>query len=207
MQPYQTVAEYAEQEFVERKSRFIGQIFPVQTEEDALAFVEQTRKKHRDAAHNVYAYLLRDGGIKRYSDDGEPQGTGGMPALQVLERGGLTDVLVVVTRYFGGILLGAGGLVRAYSTGAKIALEAATKIWMRPCKELTIAYDYGFHGKMSHILPDFGAKTLDCSFSQLVLLKILLRSEQVPPFIQKITELSAGSVVPTVTDERFDRAE
>ena len=104
-------------EFVERKSRFIGHIAPVRDEAEALDFLSRIRAEHRDASHNVFAYILRENGVKRMSDDGEPQGTGGVPVLEVLEREGLTDVAVVVTRYFGGILLGAGGLVRAYSHG------------------------------------------------------------------------------------------
>lgn len=114
MQEYVTIYAPAEDEFVERKSRFIGAIAPVQTEEEAQAWIAQVRQQHRDATHNTYAYILRNG-IKRYSDDGEPQGTAGVPMLDCIEKEGLVDVAVVVTRYFGGILLGAGGLVRAYS--------------------------------------------------------------------------------------------
>lgn len=124
MQEYVTIYAPAEDEFVERKSRFIGAIAPVQTEEEAQAWIAQVRQQHRDATHNTYAYILRNG-IKRYSDDGEPQGTAGVPMLDCIEKEGLVDVAVVVTRYFGGILLGAGGLTRAYSKSARDALAAA----------------------------------------------------------------------------------
>ena len=134
-QEYTTIYSPAEDEFVERKSRFIGHIAPVQTEEEAQAFIAQIRQQHRDATHNTYAYILRSG-IKRYSDDGEPQGTAGVPMLECVEKEGLVDVAVVVTRYFGGILLGAGGLVRAYSHGAKIAVDAAQRKLMTTCVEI-----------------------------------------------------------------------
>lgn len=124
MQEYVTIYAPAEDEFVERKSRFIGAIAPVQTEEEAQAWIAQVRQQHRDATHNTYAYILRNG-IKRYSDDGEPQGTAGVPMLDCIEKEGLVDVAVVVTRYFGGILLGAGGLTRAYGKSARDALAAA----------------------------------------------------------------------------------
>ena len=124
MKDYITLNQRAQDEFVERKSRFIGTATPVSTQEEAIAFIDEMRSKYWDATHNVYAYILRDG-TKRYSDDGEPQGTAGVPVLDVLQKEGLTDLCVVVTRYFGGILLGAGGLVRAYSHGAKIAVDAA----------------------------------------------------------------------------------
>ena len=122
---YKTTEKEAQDEFVEQRSRFIGYVRPVKTEEEALAFIEEKKKQHWDARHNVYAYVLREGGIQRYSDDGEPHGTAGVPTLDVLLKSGVTDVCVVVTRYFGGILLGAGGLVRAYTKSAKLALEAA----------------------------------------------------------------------------------
>ena len=121
---YRTIRAAASAEFVEKRSRFIGYISPVTTQEDAAAFIDSIRSKHWDATHNVPAYIIREGNICRFSDDGEPQGTAGMPALNVLQKEGLTDCVLVVTRYFGGILLGGGGLVRAYSHAAKIAVDA-----------------------------------------------------------------------------------
>ena len=130
----------SETEFVEKRSRFIGHVQPVETEEDARAFIEQMKKRYHDARHNCWCYLLREGGVVRYSDDGEPQGTAGQPMLGVFEKEGVTNLVCVVTRYFGGILLGAGGLVRAYTRSAKDALDAAgvsvVRRWVRvlvPC--------------------------------------------------------------------------
>ncbi len=122
---YITIKEFATDDFVEKKSRFIGYIMPVKTEQEATDFITKISKKHHDATHNVYAYILRDGQVKRYSDNGEPQGTAGIPVLDVLQKEGLVDICIVVTRYFGGVMLGAGGLVRAYSHCASIAVRAA----------------------------------------------------------------------------------
>ena len=121
---YKTVKIESSDEFTEKRSRFIGYVKPVKTEAEATEFINSIRSKHWDARHNVYAYSLREGNIKRYSDDGEPSGTAGMPVLDVITKNEVYDVCVVVTRYFGGVLLGTGGLVRAYSQGSKIALEA-----------------------------------------------------------------------------------
>ena len=131
MSEYKTVTMDTSDEFVEKRSRFIGYIRPVKTEEEAIAFINQIKSKHWDATHNVYAYCLREGQVKRYSDDGEPQGTAGIPTLDVLLKSEVTDVVVVTTRYFGGILLGGGGLVRAYSHAASLALAKAQVVTMR----------------------------------------------------------------------------
>ncbi len=125
MADYKTVRAAASGELTEKRSRFIGYCKPVSTEEEATAFIASIRSRHWDARHNVYAYSLREGNLRRYSDDGEPSGTAGMPVLDVLQKSGVTDVCVVVTRYFGGVLLGTGGLVRAYSQAARLGLNAA----------------------------------------------------------------------------------
>ena len=130
MEEYLVPTAFGQAEFVEKKSRFIGHIWPTESEAEALARIEEMRKLHHDATHNVWAYLIKDGPV-RFSDDGEPGGTAGMPTLQVLQRERLFNVTCVVTRYFGGILLGAGGLVRAYARGAKIAVDAAGKSMKR----------------------------------------------------------------------------
>ena len=181
-QSYETVAGYASDEFVERKSRFIGHIAPVRDEAEALDFLSRIRAEHRDASHNVFAYILRENGVKRMSDDGEPQGTGGVPVLEVLEREGLTDVAVVVTRYFGGILLGAGGLVRAYSHGAKLAVDAAVRRHMNPCTVLELCFGYDWYGKISYLLPRYNAQTLESDFGAEVRLKLMITSDKVPAF-------------------------
>ena len=142
---YGTVLQEAEASFVEKRSRFIGRCRPVATEEEAQDFIAGVRKRHWDAAHNVWAYVLRDGAM-RYSDDGEPQGTAGQPALNVLLKRELTDCAVVITRYFGGILLGAGGLTRAYAQGAAQAVQAAGEADMRPCLRGDIRCSYTQYG-------------------------------------------------------------
>ena len=139
---YFTISQPAEASFIEKRSEFIGCIAPVSTKDEAVEFINSIKSKHRKAKHNVYAYILRKDNISRYSDDGEPQGTAGVPVLDVLKKRGLTDVCVVVTRYFGGILLGGGGLVRAYSHAAAIACDAAHIMNMCVCKKIKIECDY-----------------------------------------------------------------
>ena len=203
MDAYTTIQGPSQDEFIERRSRFIGKLRPVQTEEEAVAFINECKSTYWDAAHNVYAYLLREGQIRRYSDDGEPQGTGGVAGLEVLQREGLVDVVCVVTRYFGGILLGAGGLIRAYSHGAKLAVDAAQRRVMSPCTELAMEMGYDFYGKVSHLLPQFGACTLASDFGALVCLRVLLKDSQVEGFEKALAEQTAARVVPQVLDRRY----
>ncbi len=201
---YVTLKQEASAEFEEKRSVFIGYAKPVKTEEEAMAFVKQIRGKHGDARHNVYAYTLGGGVYARYSDDGEPQGTAGMPVLDVIRKSGVDDACVVVTRYFGGILLGAGGLVRAYSAAAKLALDAAEIVAYEPYTELSISCSYAEHQKIAAILPAFGARTDDTQFAENVILKIALKKEKTDALIAKISEMTAGRTVPVITGERFD---
>ena len=203
MQEYTTILGPAQDEFVERKSRFIGYIAPVETEEEAMAFIAQIKQQNRDATHNTYAYILKNG-VKRYSDDGEPQGTAGVPMLDCIEKEGLVDVAVVVTRYFGGILLGAGGLVRAYSHGAKIAVDAAQRKLMTTCTLLGMELDYSFYGKLNYILPKYVCRVEQLDFGAVVSMKVLFKQDQCEAFINEVTEMSAALVVPQVLEERFD---
>ena len=161
--PYKTILEPAEDEFVEKKSRFIAYTSPVHTVEEANAFIAGIRQRHWDATHNVPAFVLRSG-VQRSSDDGEPGGTSGMPVLDVLRKSGVTDVVTVATRYFGGILLGGGGLVRAYSHTASIALQAAQIITMRECLLLSLTCDYGRYGRVASLVPECGGVTDDTVF-------------------------------------------
>ncbi len=163
---YLTVAKAAVDEFTEKRSRFIGAIQPVTTEEEALAFIRARQKEFWDAKHNVYAYVLEGGNLCRFSDDGEPQGTAGIPVLDVLRKEGLTDCAVVVTRYFGGILLGGGGLVRAYSHSAKIAVDAAGVVEMRRCLLGEIDCDYSQYGWIPAFLAEEGATVTDTRFGE-----------------------------------------
>lgn len=190
---YLTISEAAKASFIEKRSEFIGYITPVSTNDEAVKFIESIRAQHRKARHNVYAYILRQDNISRYSDDGEPQGTAGMPVLDVLKKKGLTDVCIVVTRYFGGILLGGGGLVRAYSHAAALACEAAHIMDMRLCHRLTISTDYGMYGKVSYVLPSFDTIQVNSDFGSDVVLEILVLSEKLDALIKELTEVTNGS--------------
>ncbi len=203
MAEYRTAAGFAEGEFTEKKSRFIGQIAPVSTEEAAAAFIAEIRARHREARHNVFAWALRDG-KKRASDDGEPQGTGGVPVLGALEGSGLVDVCVVVTRYFGGVLLGVGGLSRAYGHGAKLALEAAAVRTMAQSADYALSVPYELYGKFEHWLPDAGARVLESGFGAEVSLSVRLREEDAPAFLDGVRELTSASVAPRLIKTGWD---
>lgn len=202
---YHTIADYAIDSFIERKSEFIGQIMPVKTEAEAQEFIASVKKEHHDATHNVWAYILRGDGveIKRFSDDGEPQGTAGLPSLDVLAKEGLTDVCVVVTRYFGGILLGAGGLVRAYSHGVKIAVDAAKRVCMAQCFPVTVKLPYNLYGSYQYGLPEYRGEVLGTEFTDAVEVRVLLHNSEVKRYCDWITELSGGSVIPKVGEMEF----
>ncbi len=201
---YYTVSEAAESSFIEKRSEFIGYIAPVKTDEEAVNFINTIKAKHRKAKHNVYAYILRKDNISRYSDDGEPQGTAGVPVLDVLQKRGLTDVCVVVTRYFGGILLGGGGLVRAYSHAASLACDAAHTMDMCLCHRLKICTDYGMYGKLTYILPNFETITVNSDFADSVTLELLVLSKKLSALISEITEITNGSAEITDCGELFE---
>ncbi|WMJ23798.1 YigZ family protein [Paludicola sp. MB14-C6] len=200
---YKTIQAYATDEFIEKKSRFIGYIMPVTTEKEATDFIAKISKNHFDATHNVYAYILREGQIKRYSDNGEPQGTAGIPVLDVLQKEGLVDVCVVVTRYFGGTMLGAGGLVRAYSHGASIAVRAAKIMYMTECNVITLECEYTLYGKINYIIPNYNIKVQRCDFTAAVQLELLIEQEKTDAFLKEITDLSNGQVTPYITGQVF----
>ena len=191
---YKTVYEEAQDSFIEKKSEFIGHIAPVKTAEEAVAFIERIRSENRKARHNVYAYVLRDKNTSRYSDDGEPQGTGGVPVLDVIIKSGLTDVCVVVTRYFGGVLLGASGLVRAYTQGCKIAVNAARIMEMHECSRFEFSCDYNMYGKVSYVLPGFEVIKEKEDFADIVNISVLVKSERCEEFRKTITDISNGQI-------------
>lgn len=193
MKEYVTIAQRAEDDFFERKSQFIGYIAPVSTEEEALAFLAEIRAKHRDARHNCFAYILQNG-VKRASDDGEPQGTAGVPIMEVVEREGLTDVIVIVTRYFGGILLGAGGLVRAYAHAAKLAVDAAQRKVMSPAVLVELKMDYNQYGRINNVLSKYTAIVQDTIFTDAVTMQILFIERDVEAFRAELTEMTAATV-------------
>jgi len=204
---YITIKEFATDDFVEKKSRFIGYIMPVKTDQETTDFITKISKKHHDATHNVYAYILRDGQIKRYSDNGEPQGTAGIPVLDVLQKEGLVDVCIVVTRYFGGVMLGAGGLVRAYSHCASIAVRAAQIMHMTMCYKIKLECEYSFYGKLSYILPNYNIKVENCDFNAVVEVRLIIRKDRFDSFLKEVTEISNGQVVPCITGEMYQDIE
>lgn len=193
MDEYLVPSEYGEDEFIEKKSRFIGRIWPVETEEEALARIQEMKKKHYDATHNCWAYIIRDGAV-RFSDDGEPGGTAGMPMLQVLQREGLFNAVCVVTRYFGGILLGAGGLVRAYTKGAKIAVDAAGKSMKRVWTVLYVPCPYSFYERVRLEVEAFGGIVRKADFGAEVELELLFPKAKTQEFLDRLTDMTAGTV-------------
>lgn len=191
---YGTVLQEAEASFVEKRSRFIGRCRPVATEEEAQDFIAGVRKRHWDAAHNVWAYVLRDG-VMRYSDDGEPQGTAGQPALNVLLKRELTDCAVVITRYFGGILLGAGGLTRAYAQGAAQAVQAAGEADMRPCLRGDIRCSYAQYGMVAPLVAACGGVVEEADYTEAVRVRFHLPQERRGELEKALTERSCGSLM------------
>ncbi len=191
---YFTIADCVQASFVEKRSEFIGYLCPVQTNEEAIGFLTSVKAEHRKAKHHVYAYILRDSNTTRYSDDGEPQGTAGVPVLEVLQKRGLTDVCCVVVRYFGGILLGGGGLVRAYSHSVSLACDAARIQHMCESTPLTLRMDYALYGKVSNVLSSYGVLENGSDFGEDVLLDLTVRNEMLQPLMDALTELSSGKM-------------
>lgn len=193
MEDYKTVLNNAEAEMIERKSRFIGYCRPVKNQDEAVEFINEIRAMHRQATHNVYAYVLREDNIMRYSDDGEPAGTAGVPVLEVIKKEGLTDICVVVTRYFGGILLGAGGLVRAYGKSAKMGIDAAERVEKIYCKLYLIRCDYSTYGKLEYAINTDGYILKDCAFENDVCMTVGVKPEQENAFLKIVADISGGS--------------
>lgn len=202
MEEYLVPTAFGEDEFVEKKSRFIGRVWPVETEEEALERIQQMKKQHYDATHNCWAYIIRDGAV-RFSDDGEPGGTAGMPMMQVLQREGLNNVVCVVTRYFGGILLGAGGLVRAYTKGAKIAVDAAGKSMKRVWSVLYVPCSYHLYERVKLEAAAFGAVIRDTQYGAEVELEIMVPCAMSQPFLDRLTDLSAGTLEGLETGQEY----
>lgn len=200
---YKTVLENASDEFVEKRSRFIGYCKPVKTEQEAIDFINEKRSEHWNATHNVYAYSLREGNIKRYSDDGEPSGTAGMPVLDVIVKNEIFDVVVVVTRYFGGVLLGTGGLVRAYSHGSKIAVEAAKPVIMQNCLVCEARCAYNQYGKVSSMIIGVGATVDDTVYESDVLVKFHIKPDLLGTLNKKLADATSGEVTVEQKDEQY----
>ncbi len=190
----------AQAEVVEKRSRFIGSIVPVTTEEEARAHIEAVKKRHRDARHNCWCYRL-ESGVERYSDDGEPQGTAGVPMLSVFQKSDVTNLCCVVTRYFGGVLLGAGGLVRAYSQTARDAMDAAGVGKMQPWTRLSLSAPYPLLEQLKLLCSQCSGTVEDVQYADQVALSLLFPSEQVDTFTALVTELTAGGLQAEVTGE------
>ena len=198
---YRTLAGYGIDEHIEKKSRFIGQAWPVRTEEEAREILEKTRKEYWDASHNVYAYRIKPVGasseILKFSDDGEPGGTAGKPCLDVLVGEDVMNVLVIVTRYFGGTLLGTGGLVRAYTKGAQIALAAAGKIQIENYQECILSMDYTYLARMQYLIgkkPKEECSEKETAYEDQVTMHLLIREDQVAKITDEVTAASEGKL-------------
>ena len=202
MTEYYIPTGHSQTELVEKRSRFIGQVWRVSSEEEARARIEETKKKHYDARHNCWCYLIRDGAV-RYSDDGEPQGTAGQPMLNVFQRESVTNVCCVVTRYFGGVLLGAGGLTRAYTKGAKDALDAVGistmslwTLWDVPCT-------YPLFERVKLEITACGGVVRDTAYGADIRLRAAFPAGGAEQFVPRLTELSAGSLAMEAAGEEF----
>ncbi|WP_417752358.1 IMPACT family protein [Senegalimassilia anaerobia] len=208
MSSYTTIQGRAVAEIEEKKSRFIASLAHVETEEEALAFLEEIRAANRMARHNVYAYILRQGGAGaagrvRYSDDGEPQKTAGLPTLEVLQHAGLTDVVCVVTRYFGGVLLGAGGLVRAYTQGAVVALKAAQVVEMLPSCQYLCEVAYPLWDKVQYALKSLPVQLLSSEFTTAVGFTLLIRQTDAQSVLDTLTRVTDGRIETLLEEESY----
>ncbi|WP_315167968.1 YigZ family protein [Metaclostridioides mangenotii] len=201
---YKTLHEYGMDEVEIERSRFIGYAKPVKSEEEAIEFVNEIKKKHKDATHNVWAYTVGENmNIQRYSDDGEPQGTAGIPSLEVIKKEDLRDVVVVVTRYFGGVKLGAGGLVRAYTKGAKIGLEAGKIIDKVLYQEVKIGLDYTLLGRVQNEIMNLGFYIKDIVYEDNVNILVYSKLEDVEGFTTKIVDITSDKCEIVLGEEFF----
>lgn len=202
--PYKTLRQSASDELIINKSRFIGYGSPAQTEEEALAFLKGIREKHKDATHNCYAYVIgRNAGIMRYSDDGEPGGTAGLPMMEVLKAQGVVNCCVVVTRYFGGILLGAGGLVRAYTQGCVAALKASGVVAMEPSQQYLCEVGYPLWDKVQYALKSLPVQLLGSEFTTAVTFTLLVREKDAQQVLETLTRVTDGKVETLLEEESF----
>ncbi|RGX13135.1 YigZ family protein [Paraclostridium sordellii] len=201
---YKTLHEFGVDEIIIEKSTFIGYAKPISTEEEAVEFINEIKKKHKDATHNVWAYTVgQNMNIQRYSDDGEPQGTAGIPTLEVIKKEDLRDVVVVVTRYFGGIKLGAGGLVRAYTKGAKIGLEAAKIIEKVNYQEVKIKIDYNQLGKVQNEIMNMGYFIKDTIYEDNVEIIVYSKQDKLEDIINKITDITSATANVVLGEEFY----
>ncbi len=201
---YLTLRRAASDEFIVNKSRFIGYASPVKTEEEALAYLQSVRQKHKDASHHCYAYVIgRNAGVMRYSDDGEPGGTAGLPMMEVLKARGVVNCCCVVTRYFGGVLLGAGGLVRAYTQGAAIALNAAQVVAMEPTQRYLCEVSYSLWDRVRHALNALPVQLVSSEFTTAVTFSLLVRERDAEALLAELTRLTDGRAEALLEEESY----
>lgn len=203
MQSYKTISDECSAEIVVKRSRFIATIAPCKTEAQATEFISKVKKKYWDAKHNVYAFTLRENNVKRFSDDGEPHSTAGLPVMEAVEHFGITDVAVVVTRYFGGILLGTGGLVRAYSDAANEALKSAKVITFLPSKKFEVNIDYGDYDLLNKLFAETGVKISSTDFSEKIKIVAIIPTTEFEHLREKITDIFCGRVAFKNTEDIF----
>ena len=202
MSEYFIPASSGEASYVEKRSEFLGHVRMVETEDDAKSFIAETKKKYYDARHNCWCYIIKDGAV-RYSDDGEPQGTAGIPMLEVFKREGIENVVCVVTRYFGGVLLGTGGLLRAYTKSAKDALDAAGVAVVRRWVKMDIPCTYSLAEKLKLECAAFDGVLQDTQYGADVTLKVLIPEERAEEFSLRITDVTAGACKALACGEEF----
>lgn len=200
---YKTLKTVGSAELTEKRSRFISTVAPVSDEQSALDFIADIKQKYWDAKHNVFAYIIKSGNINRFSDDNEPHSTAGLPTLSVLQNAGLTDCAVVTTRYFGGILLGTGGLVRAYSASAKLAVETVGIVTVKECTVCRILCDYNFYGKLESMLKENNITVENAEFLQNVCVTVCIPIDETEKIGAKLTDLSFGKVSLEVIGQKF----
>ncbi len=200
---YKTVDGAGEALFVDRKSKFIAHVRPVENEDAALAFLAEMRSEYSDARHNVYAYIIDENNIFRYSDDGEPSGTSGMPVLDTMRKEGLVDVITVVTRYFGGTLLGTGGLVHAYGTAARMGLEDAGIVTRLKCGIYKVKSDYTIAGKLQYHFSAKGYIVEDTAYAENVEFTVCLKNDQIGRFTDEVTEITGGRAIICPAGEKY----
>ena len=204
MSNYKTLQKFGVDEYIVEKSTFIGYAKPIKTEEEAIEFVNEIKKKHKDATHNVWAYTVGENmNIQRYSDDGEPQGTAGIPTLEVIKKEDLRDVVVVVTRYFGGIKLGAGGLVRAYTKGAKVGIEAGIVIEKVKYTEVKIKIEYTQLGRIQNEIMNLGFKVKDTIYSEDVEIIVYSKIEDVQSLTDRMIDITSGTADVSIGEEYY----
>ena len=204
MSNYKTLHKFGVDEYIVEKSTFIGYAKPIKTEEEAIEFVNEIKKKHKDATHNVWAYTVGENmNIQRYSDDGEPQGTAGIPTLEVIKKEDLRDVVVVVTRYFGGIKLGAGGLVRAYTKGAKVGIEAGIVIEKVKYTEVKIKIEYTQLGRIQNEIMNLGFKVKDTIYSEDVELIVYSKVDDAQSLIDRMIDITSGTADVSIGEEYY----